>query len=318
MSHSPFVHLRVHSAYSLSEGAIKISELAALSKQHSMPAVGIADTGNLFGALEFSTTCAKHGIQPIIGCQIGLTTTDGTGKGSQTRPDQLVVFVKDQKGYNNLLKLVSASFLKVDGGSFPQVDLKALAERSEGLIALTGGPRGPLGSSILDGHIDQAEQLLNNLHEVFGDRLYVEIMRHNEESELRSEEGFLDLAEKVGLPIVATNEVFFDSSEMFDAHEALLCISDGKTLHDDSRRRSTAEHYFKSSDHMERLFSDLPDAIKNTIVIAERCSFMVEERAPMLPQAGGVANDGSETNLINELCAKGLKDRLRRDQIPAD
>ena len=318
MSHSPFVHLRVHSAYSLSEGAIKIPELAALSKQHNMPAVGIADTGNLFGALEFSTACARYGIQPIIGCQIGLFIGDRNERVSHTRPDQLVLFVKDQTGYKNLLKLVSDSFLNVEGGTFPQIDFDALAERNEGLIALTGGPKGPLGSLILDGRIDKAEKLLNKLHKIFDDRLYVEIMRHDEESELRSEEAFLDLAEKLEIPIVATNEVFFDTSDMFDAHEALLCISDGKTLLDDSRRRSTAEHYFKSPDHMERLFSDLPDAIQNTIVIAQRCSFMVEERAPMLPQAGGMGRDGSETALINKLCTKGLKDRLLSEKIQSN
>ena len=316
MSHSPFVHLRVHSAYSLSEGAVKIPELAMLAKRLQMPAVGMTDSGNLFGALEFSATCAKQGVQPIIGCQIGVVATDSEGDRSQIRPDELILFVKDQKGYENLIKLVSHSFLQVSEVNFPQISYKELACHNEGLIALTGGPKGGVGRAILNGQNEAAENLLNLLREVFDDRLYVEIMRHKTTEEIRTEPTFLDLAEKMEIPIVATNEVFFSDPDMYEAHEALLCISEGKTLLDDSRRTSTAEHYFKSAEDMGQLFSDLPIAIDNTLVIAQRCSFMVEERSPMLPRAGGVTANGSENNLITDLCQQGRKARLENEGIP--
>ena len=317
MPHSPFVHLRVHSAYSLSEGAVKIPELAMLAKRGQMPAVGITDSGNLFGALEFSAMCAKKGVQPIIGCQIGMVSADYGEGSSRNRPEELVLFVKDKKGYENLIKLVSRSFLQVGEAQFPQISYEELADHNQGLIALTGGPKGGVGRAILNGQNEIAEKLLNFLKEVFDDRLYVEIMRHKQSEEIRTESIFLDLAQKIKIPIVATNEVFFSDPDMYEAHEALLCISEGKTLHDDSRRRSTTEHYFKSAEEMERLFSDLPIAIGNTLVIAQRCSYMVEERSPMLPRAGGAADDGSENNLITNLCRQGLKARLDNERIPS-
>ncbi len=315
MSHSPFVHLRVHSAYSLSEGAVTIEKLATLSKKFRMPAVGIADSGNLFGALEFSATCAKQGVQPIIGCQIGVLPADMKGVSPQSRPDELILFVKNQKGYENLIKLVTRSFLQISETSFPKISYEELRDYNEGLIALTGGPKGGVGRAILGGQIETAETLLKALWEIFDDRLYVEIMRHNTDEELKTEGVFLDLAEKMKIPIVATNEVFFSDPDMYEAHEALLCISDGKTLLDDSRRQATAEHYFKSAEDMEKLFSDLPTAVENTIVIAQRCSFMVEERPPMLPRAGGATDRDTEHNLINELCKQGLKSRLHNERI---
>ena len=157
MPHTDFVHLRVHSAYSLSEGAIKVPELAELCAREHMPAVGITDTGNLFGALEFSTVCAAKGVQPIIGCQIALAHSDKSKDNGRREPDQLVLLVQDETGYSNLLKLVSTAFLETESGQVPQVDIRMLAQRNTGLIALTGGVMGPVGRMLANGQAEAAE-----------------------------------------------------------------------------------------------------------------------------------------------------------------
>ena len=243
MPHADFVHLRVHSAYSLSEGAIKVPELAELCARQGMPAVGIADTGNLFGALEFSTVCAAKGVQPIIGCQIALTNSDTSTHGGYGMPDQLVLLVQDEEGYSNILKLVSTAFLDSESGQVPQINIRALGERNSGLIALTGGVMGPVGRRLANGQAEDAEASLVELCDVFQDRLYVELMRHQLHVEDEIEPSLLELADRYDLPLVATNEAFFSDQSMFDAHDALLCIAEGVTVGQTSRRRVTPAHY---------------------------------------------------------------------------
>ncbi|WP_404378886.1 DNA polymerase III subunit alpha [Caenispirillum salinarum] len=312
---SSFVHLRVHTAYSMSEGAIAVKTLPKLCKKMGMPAVAITDTRNVFGGLEFSVGCTGEGIQPIIGCQISLRRKPEKPSGFGAReartpePDQLVLIAQNEAGYENLLKVVSMSYLETDGHETPQVDMAALKEHGEGLICLTGGPLGPVGRLILDGQMDAAEDMLKALADIYTGRLYVEIQRHGMPREDQSEPGFIDLAYKLDLPLVATNECFFPDRDMYEAHDALICMAEKSFLSHTDRRRLTPEHYFKSPEEMRDLFKDLPEAIENTLVIAKRCAVMVEKRDPILPrapQAGG----RSEEEALREVAAEGLRARL--------
>jgi len=234
MTHADFVHLRVHSAYSLSEGAIKIDELIRLCDDHSMPAVAITDTGNLFGALEFALAAAKQGVQPIIGCQIAVIREDpdetfnGNGSaranGLRDLTDVLVLLAQSDAGYRNLLKLVSHSYLNSDGGA-ASVELADIAALSDGLIALTGGADGAVGRLLSEGQLQRARGMLESLAAVFPGRLYVEVTRHGLEIERRIEDDLVGLAYDYDLPLVASNDVHFANADMHDAHDALLCIA---------------------------------------------------------------------------------------------
>jgi len=284
MPFADFVHLRVHSAYSLSEGAIKNKQLIDLAKRHDMPAVAVTDTGALFGVMEFSGYAKDAGIQPIIGVQLGITRTDvDPQRGILPPPDQLVLLVQNEAGYQNLMKLVSTAFLETEPGLAPQVSLELIARHAEGLIALTGGPVGQVGRLLLEAQLEAAEQALLHLAGIFPGRLYVEIMRHGMPAEQKTEEAFIDFAYAHNLPLVATNEVFFSDEGMYAAHDALLCIAGGTYVGEKERRRVTRGHGFKSAREMRELFSDLPEAIDNTLVIARRCAYMPPARKPILP-----------------------------------
>ncbi len=275
MPHADFVHLRVHTAYSLSEGAIRGKDLVSICKEHRMPAVAMTDTSNIFGAFDILPTCAAAGIQPIVGCQLNLDVQDNT--------DQIVLLVQNAAGYGNLLKLLGLAYLGDEEADEPKVSLATLAHHGEGLIALTGGPKGPVNRLLADGKSDAAEAVLVKLSEAFPGRLYVEIMRHGLGEEKRVEAALIDLAYDHDLPLVATNEAFFPTKDMYQAHDALICIAEGTYVSQPDRRRLTPEHYLKSPAEMRELFSDLPEALDNTLVIAKRCAFMVPKRAPLLP-----------------------------------
>jgi DNA polymerase-3 subunit alpha len=321
MPHASFVHLRVHSAYSLSEGAIRVDALVKLCRQFDMAAVAVTDTNNLFGALEFSHYARDAGVQPIIGCQLALRREDPAGarpgfapaNASGPEADPVVLLVQSAAGYRNLLKLVRVAQFGPDGDEAPlspQVGLDDLARHGEGLILLTGGAAGPVGRLLAAGQAPAAEALLLRLAKAFPGRLYVELMRHGAPEEKTTEAGFLDLAYRHDLPLVATNEAFFPERRMHEAHDALLCIAAGATLSATERRRVTAEHYLKSPDEMRALFADLPEAVDNTLVIAKRCAFMVEKVAPILPpfDCGPGMN---ETEGLKDQSQAGLAARLK-------
>ncbi|CAA7617754.1 DNA polymerase III subunit alpha [Magnetospirillum sp. UT-4] len=311
-THADFVHLRVHTAYSLSEGAIKIKQLVKLCEKAAMPAVAITDTGNLFGGLEFSTSCADAGIQPIIGCQLAVRREDGAPAkdGRQPPPDWVVLLCQSEGGYANLLKLISKAYLETDAGETPQVTLHDLEGRAEGLLLLTGGPGGPVNRLLTDGQADKAEILLVRLSQAFPKRTYVELQRHGLEAEDRVEPALVDLAYKHDVPLVATNEAYFADRGMYEAHDALICIAEGAYIAQDERRRLTPEHYFKSPAEMRTLFADLPEACDNTLVIARRCAFMVAKRKPILPP---FRMDGlTEAEVLRKKCWEGLEKRLTK------
>ena len=284
-----------------------------------MPAVAITDTNNLFGGLEFSSTCVDGGIQPIIGCQIAVVRekTGDNGPVQQTMEagDNLVVLVQNDEGYRNLLKLLGLAYLghadDDEAGDEPRVSLAELKQYSGGLIALSGGPQGPVGHLLGEGQDDAAEALLLTLKDAYPGRLYVEIMRHGLDGEKRTEPKFIDLAYKYDLPLVATNEVFFSTPDMYDAHDALICIAAGAYVSQTERRRLTRQHYFKSAEEMRALFHDLPEAIDNTLVIARRCASKVETIDPILPPFD-CGEGRTEEDELRAQSVAGLEERLKK------
>jgi DNA polymerase-3 subunit alpha len=315
-----FVHLRVHSVYSLLEGALPIKRLAELAAADGMPALGIADTGNLFGALEFAETIAGKGIQPIIGCAltVDFAELDGDRRpGAPPRSDfsSIVLIALDDVGYGNLVRLVSESFFATEPGVEPHLPFHRIATQAAGLVALTGGPSGPLDRSILADRDDVAEALLLRLHAAFGDRLYIELQRHGTPEEAASEPVLIDLAHRHRLPLVATNEPFFPVRDDYEAHDALIAIAAGTVIADEKRRRLTAEHYFKSRAEMVTLFADLPEATDNTIEIAQRANWWPQTRKPILPRfaEGALTREDAEraeAAMLREAAGAGLARRL--------
>jgi DNA polymerase-3 subunit alpha len=312
MTHAGFVHLRVHSAYSLSEGAIKPEKIAKLAKAAGMPAVAITDSGNLFGALEFSQYCAGEGVQPIIGCQIAMARADKPA----LAPDPIVLLAQSEQGLTNLQRLSSAGFLDSDPAS-PRLDFARIAADTTGLILLTGGTRGPLVRLLAEGREADARLLLEQMAAAFGDRIAVELHRHGLPVEHAVEPGLIDLADRLGLPLVATNECFFAAPAMYEAHDALLCIAEGRLLSEAERRRVTPEHWFKPAADMCALFADLPEACDNTLAIARRCAVMAEVRKPLLPVCPKVRPGSTEEETLRAMAEEGLAARMASRQADA-
>jgi DNA polymerase-3 subunit alpha len=311
MTSSPrFIHLRTHTEYSLLEGALRLKKLPGLCQQAEMPAIAVTDTNNMFSALEFSVTLSGAGIQPILGCQVDITFQQAEPGGKPKFPAPLVLLAQSEAGYENLMKL--SSCLYVDkGGQLPQVTLEELEERSDGLICLSGGPEGPVGKLLQQGQRPAAEELMQRLKAMFPDRLYVELQRHpgeggQPEAERLTERGHVEMAYALDLPLVATNDVYFPEEKMYEAHDALICISEGAYVdQQEGRRRLTPQHYFKSQQEMVTLFADLPEAIENTVEIAKRCAFMAYRRDPILPK---FADD--EVAELRRIANEGLQKRL--------
>ncbi len=268
-----FIHLHAHSAYSLAEGAIQTKNLVKLCAKEKMPAVAVTDTNNLFGALEFAMEAQKAGIQPIIGTQINVGTEE----------HQLVLLVQTEEGYRNLCLLLSDAYLQGDPQAKVHLTKEKLKTYNKGLICLTGGSKGAVAQFLFHGQKEQAETELLELKDVFGDRLYIELQRHGWVEEDQSEGGVIDLAYKYNIPLVATNDCYFATEDVYEAHDALLCIADGRYVTEDTRRKVTPDHYFKSADEMIELFKDVPEAIHNTVVIAQRCAFLLQPINPILP-----------------------------------
>jgi DNA polymerase-3 subunit alpha len=279
-----FVHLRVRSAYSLLEGAIKADALGGVARAGAMPAVGLTDRANLFGALEFSVTASQVGVQPIIGCAMPVS---GLGAGPPerwARTPTIVLLAQNAEGYRNLCELSSAAFLETEASQAPHVAWEKVVAHAEGLIALTGGIDGPVDPLFAAGRVGEGHAALQALAGAFGDRLYVELQRHGLAAQAAAEPGLVAWAYEHDVPLVATNDVYFAKAATWQAHDALLCIADGAFLGQDDRRRVTPEHWFKPAAEMRRLFADLPEACDNTLEIARRCAFMVKKRAPILPR----------------------------------
>lgn len=318
-----FVHLHVHSAFSLLEGALQIGRLVELAAGDAQPALAVTDRGNLFGALEFSEKASAKGIQPIMGAKLAVDFGDDADRKPRSGFVQLgfvVLLAMDDAGFSNLTKLVSRAHLGDLGEARtlgPHVTLSDIEALNAGIILLTGGPGGPIDRIAADDHLPAARARLSRLKQIFGDRLYVELQRHAGDENARRIEPFLiDAAYEEGIPLVATNEPYFALRGDYEAHDALVAIAEGSVVNADDRRRLTADHYLKTRGEMAMLFADLPEALANTVEIARRCAFRARKRDPILPRFTGDGDDPAaaleaETQELFRQAREGLAERMR-------
>lgn len=315
MSDAPFVHLHVHSSYSLLEGALKIGRLADLAKADKQPALALTDTDNMFGALEFSEKMASSGIQPIIGTclsiDFGDQPRDPRNPLQNKALPRIVLLAAREDGYRRLMRLSSRAFLETPSNEAPHIHVSWLDQETDGIIALTGGGLGGLDQAIMAGRLDLAQQRGEQLRTLFGNRLYVEIQRHGLPEQRLTEGHLLDIAYGQSLPLVATNEPFFATPDDYESHDALICIAEGRVIAENDRRKLTPEHYFKSRKDMAKLFSDLPEAIANTAEIAQRCSYRPRKMNPILPRFSTVeAVVADEATELRQQAEQGLERRI--------
>jgi DNA polymerase-3 subunit alpha len=309
-----FVHLHVHSAYSLLEGALPIAKLAEFAKKDDQPALALTDTDNMFGALEFSEKLASSGIQPIVGCALavdfGDETRDPRLAGRARALPRIVLLAAREEGYRRLMELGSRAFLETTSHDKPHLKLKWLEGGTDGLIALTGGPGGPLDAAIIASQAELAAMRCATLHRLFGDRLYIELQRHGVASERAAEPALIELAYSQHIPLVATNEPYFARREDYESHDALIAIAEGRVVADTERRQLTPEHYFKSRAEMAKLFADLPEALASTVEIAQRCMFRPGTRKPILPRFTSADRQADEAAALRERAEDGLRRRI--------
>src|SRR6056297_3300612 len=311
MSSDPrFIHLRVHTEYSLLEGAVRLKKLPGLCAEAGMPAVAVTDTNNMFAALEFSVSAQGEGVQPIMGCQVDVEYVQVQPGERPKPPAPVVLLAQNEEGYEHLMKLNSCLYLRGDG-QLPHVTVEELERHVGSVICLTGGPDGPVGRLLQAGQRPAAQALMERLKAAFGDRLYVELQRHPgedgaPEAEQLTERGFVEMAYAMELPLVATNDVYFLQEKMYEAHDAMICVAEGAYVDQSApRRRLTPQHYFKTPGEMATLFADLPEAIENTVEIAKRCAFGAYRRDPILPR---FADD--EVEELRRQAKEGLEARL--------
>ena len=311
----PFIHLRLHSSYSLLQGAIRPEELPKLCQKNLMPAVGVTDTGNLFGALEISELLVANGIQPLIGCEFKFLQNNINDQNSNYYSD-IILLAQNDDGYKNLLKLSSEFFLNQKSPKLA-LDLSQLEKYSDDLILLCGGSSGILGANLLSNRKEEAKKNAVYLKKIFGDRFYIEIQRHGQQDsyktkeEEETEDFLLELADDNYIPIVATNNVHFKDKKSFEAQDVLSCIAQNAYLDQEAQReRLTQEHYFKSSYEMKTLFGDLLEAYNNTLEIAVRCTFKPSKREPILPKFAP-----NEKEELKRQAEEGLQNRIKTSQL---
>ena len=317
MKSSHFIHLHVHSQYSLLDGAIRFEEAFDLAKKYRMDALALTDHGNMFGAIEFYQTAIKHGIKPIIGCEIyvapGSRFEKKMGEGEEGNY-HLTLLVKNETGYFNLLKLVSLAYL--EGFYYkPRVDKELLNKYHEGLIALSGCMKGEVAALAGRGEMKKALQSAEEYKKIFDDRrFYMEIQNNGVENQLQVNERLLEIGHQLSLPAVATNDCHYLHRKDAKAQEVLLCIQTGKTLQDSDRMKfSSDEFYFKSPQEMIGLFQNTPEAISNTVEIAGQCNLEIRFDAKHIPRIAVPAGETSESYL-EKLAREGLERRLLRYQ----
>ena len=314
MAEPQFVHLRVHTAYSLSEGAMKVPALIHKLHEQGVPAIAVTDTANMFGGKAFSKYAGDEGIKPILGCQFYLRNADADdllkSKGRMIDPDKIVLLVMNDEGYHNIMKLMKLSYLdNTENGDKPQLKMSDIETANAGLIALTAGVEGTVGRLLLENRKAEAEEALAKLKSIFGDRLYMEISRIGLETEQKTEDTFIEWAYKYEIPLVATNEAFFFNADMYEAHDALVCIAAGEYVANDNRKKFSPNNRLRSAQEMVELFQDLPEAVQSTIDIAKRCNYLSQKVDPLLPIFE--CPDGkTQDEYIDEEARKGLAKRM--------
>ena len=296
-----FNHLKIHTQYSICEGAIKIDNLRNFCKEKKIPCIGISDTSNLFGALEFSENISKIGTQPIIGTQINFKFENTMGL--------LPLVALNQIGYKNIIKLSSKSYLENDKLSEPHLNISDLYKNIEGLLVLSGTIQGLFGKLFYKGKFDEIKNIYKKLLSAFNDRFYLEIQRHGDQNEIAFEKFNLKESSSLEIPIIATNEVFYLDKNMHEAHDALICIGSKTYVNEKNRVKYSDQHYFKSNDEMSKLFSDLPEALENNYNLPFRCNFKPELSKPVLPNISSEKGGDADEILIQE-SEKGLKNKF--------
>jgi len=304
MSNVPkhFTNFKVHTQYSICEGAIKIPELAEYCKTNKIPALGLSDSYNLCGALEFSQEISKVGTQPIIGSQINFKFSDTIGK--------IPIFAKTEEGFKNLIKLSSKSYLEVKEDEEPHCLIEELFQNKKDLIVLSGGINCLLSDLVKKNRTKEIEKLISEIKKNFPDLFYFEIQRHKDEGEKNLEEIFLSLSGKFKLPIIASREIFYINKDMHEAHDALLCIGEKTYVDEKNRKKFTEEHYLKSSEEMKQIYSDLPEALENNYLFPFRFSYKLKKSEPVLPSIK-ISNNSDESQELLNQSTKGLRNRLK-------
>ena len=316
MAEPKFVHLRVHTAYSLSEGAIKVPALMHKLHEQGVAAVALTDTANMFGGKAFSKYAADEGIKPILGCQFYLRNPDTDdvlkSKGRSIEPDKIVLLVMNAEGYSNIMHLMKISYLdNPQPHEKPQLKISDLKTYNSGLIALTGGIEGPIGRLLIEKRYQEAENCVQELHQIFNNRLYIEVSRIGLEEERQTEEAFIDYAYKYNIPLVATNEAFFFDADMYEAHDALVCIAAAEYVANDNRKKFSPNNRLRSEAEMLELFADIPEALQSTVNIAKRCNYLSKKVDPLLP-IFECPNGLSQDEYIDSEAHKGLAGRLEK------
>lgn len=306
---SEFIHLRVYSDYSIGLGALKIKALVKHCLTQRIPAVAMTDKNNLFGALEFSLEAAKNGVQPIIGLALDV-------KYEERNYSEILLLAQNEQGFKNLLKLSSSAYLECSTNKCVGVNLQDIYDHNVGLLMLVGGAKSHEYKLFKENKIEEIDKSIKHAHGIFGDRLYIEIQRNKENNHHEYEELMLDIAYNHNVAIVATNPVCFLEPEMHEAHDAFICIANGSYLLDDNRIKSSPDSCFKSAQEMKALFTDLPEAIANTKVIAQRCSVMAESHDPLLPRfsANEIEEIASQARAGLEKRIIDIKDEAKRQE----
>ncbi len=307
MAYVPFVPLRIFSAYTMLDGAMEPKTLGKYAKNLGFPAIAISDRNGLYGVMAFEDGCRATGVQPILGTMISVARDKQQSNGT-LQYDWLALYAQNEVGYENLCKLVSASHLDRPISDDAHVSLSDIITYNEGLIALTAGGEGALTRLIADGQNDDALHYLDKLHNAFGDRLYIELCRRGDAAEESAESELIDLAYERNIALVATNPSCFVEPDFYEAHDAMLCIAQGAYIASEDRRRSSREAWIKTGKQMKEIFADIPEAISNTLVIAQRCGVGAPRRDPILPSIAGDLE--AEAAQLMADARKGLDDRL--------
>jgi DNA polymerase-3 subunit alpha len=313
MNQNKFVHLHLHTDYSLLDGACEVGTVMDRMVELKMPAAAITDHGNLFGAVSFYETALKKGVKPIIGCEVYVARashSERSGTEGEKSNHHLVLLCENNIGYRNLVKLVSAGYLQ---GFYyrPRVDKELLSKHSEGLICLSACLSGEVCSNLAHDHYDAARQAAGDYLDIFGkDRFFIEIQDQGLEVEHRINPQLVQLSNELGVPLVATNDCHYVTRQDCRAHEVLLCIQTGKTMSDNNRMRfSTDQFYVKSQEEMEQVFSEIPGALRQTLEIAERCHFALEKAAQPFPHFE-VPSNKTLDEWFEEVVWQGYEERL--------
>ena len=296
-----FTNFKVHTQYSICEGAIKVPELAEYCKINKVPALGLSDSFNLCGALEFSQEISKVGTQPIIGSQINFKFSDTIGK--------IPLFAKTDLGFKNLIKLSSKSYLETKESDQPHCLIDDLYQNKKDLIVLSGGINSLISDLIKKNRNKEVDQLIDQIKSNFPNLFYFEIQRHNDEGENNLEQVFLDLSQKYKLPIIASREIFYINKDMHEAHDALLCIGEKTYVNEKNRKKFTDEHFLRKSEEMKKIFSDLPEALENNYSFPFRFSYKLKKSEPVLPSIK-ISTNLSEADELLKQSKIGLKNRL--------